>query len=185
MTVTRMIARPMIASTFFVGAVSALKNAPKLAGKASGVTDALIPAVKRFAPTVPVPEDPVTLVRINAAVQLAAAGALATGNAPRLAAATLATSLVPTTIAGHRFWEESDPDAAEEPAAALLQEPRHPRWPPARGGRHRGQAGRGLAGPARGQGRAPRGQARDAVREARGQAGGREARVTRIDSLAG
>jgi putative oxidoreductase len=109
MTVTRMIARPLIASTFLVGAVSALKNAPQLAGKASGVTDALIPAVKRFAPTVPVPEDPVTLVRINAAVQLAAAGALATGNAPRLAAATLATSLVPTTMAGHRFWEESDP----------------------------------------------------------------------------
>ena len=109
MTVTRLIARPMIASMFFVGSVSALKNADKLAGKASGVTDALIPAIKRFAPTAPFPEDPVTLVRINAAVQLAAAAALATGKAPRVASATLAVSLVPTTFAGHRFWEEPDP----------------------------------------------------------------------------
>jgi uncharacterized membrane protein YphA (DoxX/SURF4 family) len=109
MTITRTIARPMIASMFVVGAASALKNAPQLAGKASGVTDAVIPLVKRFAPTAPLPEDPVTLVRINAGVQLGAAAALATGKVPRLAAATLAASLVPTTIAGHRFWEESDP----------------------------------------------------------------------------
>ena len=34
MTVTRLIARPLIASIFFVGAVNALKNAPQLAGKA-------------------------------------------------------------------------------------------------------------------------------------------------------
>jgi uncharacterized membrane protein YphA (DoxX/SURF4 family) len=110
MTVTRLIARPMIASMFVVGGVAAFKNAPKLAGKASGVTDAVLPLVRRAAPTAPVPSDPVTIVRVNAAVQVAAAAALATGRAPRLAAATLAVSLVPTTAAGHRFWEESDPE---------------------------------------------------------------------------
>jgi putative oxidoreductase len=50
----------------------------------------------------------VTLVRINAVAQLGAAAALATGRAPRLASTVLAASLVPTTLAGHRFWEYTD-----------------------------------------------------------------------------
>jgi len=36
---------------------------------------------------------------------------LAMGRAPRLAALALAASLIPTTIAGHRFWTETDPSA--------------------------------------------------------------------------
>ena len=34
---------------------------------------------------------------------------LATGRMPRISSAVLAASLVPTTLAGHRFWEEEDP----------------------------------------------------------------------------
>ena len=109
MTVSRMIARPMLASMFVVGGVNALKNAPKLAPKAQQVTDRVVPLVQQAAPALPVPQDPVTLVRLNAGVQIAADAALATGRAPRLASATLAASLVPTTIAGHRFWAETDP----------------------------------------------------------------------------
>ena len=109
MTVSRMIARPMLASMFLVGGVNALRNAQKLGPKASEVTERLVPLVKRVAPGVPLPEDPITLVRINAGVQIAAGAALATGRAPRLSAAMLAATLVPTTVAGHRFWEESDP----------------------------------------------------------------------------
>jgi putative oxidoreductase len=37
--------------------------------------------------------------------------ALATGRAPRLSALALAATVVPTTVAGHPFWEESDPQA--------------------------------------------------------------------------
>ena len=55
------------------------------------------------------PSDPVTLARINGGVQLVAGATLATGKAPRLSAAALALSLIPTTAAGHRFWEEQDP----------------------------------------------------------------------------
>ena len=109
MTVSRRIARPMLASMFVVGGVSALKNAPKLGPRASEVAERLVPLVKKVLPTAPIPQDPVTLVRANAAVQIGAAAALATGRAPRLASATLAVSLVPTTVAGHRFWAESDP----------------------------------------------------------------------------
>jgi putative oxidoreductase len=36
---------------------------------------------------------------------------LATGRFPRLSALALAATLVPTTYAGHAFWEEKDPSA--------------------------------------------------------------------------
>ena len=108
MTVIRVIARPMLASVFFVGAASALKNAPNLGAKASRVTDKVIPLAQRAVPSAPIPTDPVAIVRANAVVQIAAAAALATGRAPRLSSAVLAASLLPTTIAGHAFWREQD-----------------------------------------------------------------------------
>jgi putative oxidoreductase len=109
MTITRLLARPMLASTFFVGGVNALRNAEVQAKKAAPVADRITPLVQKAVPQLPVPTEPVTLVRINAGVQLTAAAMLATGKAPRLAAAALTASLVPTTLAGHRFWEEEDP----------------------------------------------------------------------------
>lgn len=106
MTVSRLIARPMLASIFVVGAATALKNATGTAAKADPVTSRLVPLAKKAG--IPLPEDPETLVKINAGVQIAAGLALATGRAPRLSAAVLAASLVPTTAAGHRFWESED-----------------------------------------------------------------------------
>jgi putative oxidoreductase len=111
MSVSRLIARPMLASMFLVGGVNALRNADTLALRAKPVTDRLVPLIGKAAPQLPIPNDPVTLVRLNAATQLGAGLALATGRAPRLSAAVLALSLVPTTFGGHRFWEEQDPTA--------------------------------------------------------------------------
>ncbi|GCD88279.1 DoxX family membrane protein [Nocardioides sp. LS1] len=108
MTVTRLIARPLLASAFFVGAVSALKNAQALGPKAAPVTEKIVPLAHKAVPQLPIPEDPVTLVRINAAIQLGAAAALATGKAPRTASTVLLASLAPTTFAGHPFWKEKD-----------------------------------------------------------------------------
>ena len=107
MTVSRLIARPMLASIFVVGAATALKNASASASKAAPVTDKVVPLAKKAG--IPIPENPETLVKINAGVQIAAGLALATGRAPRLSAAVLAASLIPTTAAGHRFWEAEDP----------------------------------------------------------------------------
>ena len=107
MSLSRMVARPMLASIFVVGAVNAFRNAPKMAAKAGPVTDRLAPVVRRAVPQLP--SDPATLVRINAGVQVAGALALATGRAPRLSAAVLAASMVPMTAAGHRYWEVDDP----------------------------------------------------------------------------
>lgn len=108
MSLSRLIARPMLASIFVVGGVNALRNAPALAAKAAPVTDKLVPLAHKAAPQAPLPEDPTTMVRINAGVQIVAALTLATGRAPRLSAAVLATTLVPTTAAAHRFWEVDD-----------------------------------------------------------------------------
>jgi putative oxidoreductase len=106
MTVSRLIARPMLASIFIVGAAAALKNTSPAAAKAAPVTDKLVPLAKKAG--IPLPEDPETLVRINAGIQIAAGLALATGRAPRLSSTVLLASLIPTTAAGHRFWEAED-----------------------------------------------------------------------------
>lgn len=111
MTLVRLIARPLLATTFFFGATNALKNSDALAAKAAKVTDRVVPLAQRVAPGAPVPSNPQTLVRLNAGVQIAAAAALALGKAPRLSSTVLAASLVPTTVAGHPFWEETDPAA--------------------------------------------------------------------------
>jgi putative oxidoreductase len=109
MTVTRLIARPMLASMFVVGGVSALKNTDRVAEKAKPVTDKVLPVARKVNPNVPT--DPRTWVRINGITQIVAGLALATGRAPRLSALTLAASVVPTTVAGHPYWQESDPAA--------------------------------------------------------------------------
>jgi putative oxidoreductase len=109
MTLTRLIARPMLASMFVAGGVNALKNSEQMAQAAKPVTDKVVPKVQQLVPNAPVPSDPRTWVRINAVVHVVAGLGLATGRAPRLCALTLAGTLVPTTVAGHRFWEESDP----------------------------------------------------------------------------
>ncbi len=103
----------MIASLFVVGAADALRNTAAAAERAQPVADKMVPLAKKAAPSAPIPEDTATLVRINAGVQIVAAAGLATGKAPRLCAAVLAGSLVPTTLAGHRFWDQSDDEEAK------------------------------------------------------------------------
>lgn len=109
MTLTRRIARPLLASMFVVGGINSLRNAQAIAPKAAKVTDKVVPKAREAG--APLPTDTVTLVRANAAVHILAGAALATNRSPRIAAALLAVSLAPTTVAGHPFWEESDPAA--------------------------------------------------------------------------
>jgi uncharacterized membrane protein YphA (DoxX/SURF4 family) len=107
MAISRLIARPLLASMFLVGGVDSVRNAQKKAGAAQPVTDRLAPLIQRAVPQFP--SDPATLVRLTGAVQVTAGLGLATGTAPRLSAAALAASLVPVTVAGHPFWKKSDP----------------------------------------------------------------------------
>jgi hypothetical protein len=50
----------------------------------------------------------VNLVRLNGAAQILGGLALASGKGRRVGAVLLAGSLVPTTLAGHSFWQEPD-----------------------------------------------------------------------------
>src|SRR3954471_4976363 len=108
MNLIRLVARPMLASTFVYGGVQALRNAPALAEAAKPVNDEIRGFADKVAPSVPVPQDDTTMVRINAGVHIVAGLGLATGRAPRLCAWALAATVVPTTVAGHPFWQEKD-----------------------------------------------------------------------------
>lgn len=117
MAISRLLARPLLASLFLYAGANSVKNASALAPKAAKVTDKIVPLAQKSLP-VSVPSDPSTLVRVNGAAQVVAGLALATGRAPRLSSGVLAASLVPTTLAGHAFWDAENP---EEKKAQLLQ----------------------------------------------------------------
>ncbi|MGV1007011.1 MAG: DoxX family membrane protein [Dermatophilaceae bacterium] len=98
----RRIARPMLASVFVVSGFDSLKDPAARAAMAAPLLDTVGPMLN-------LPEDKELVVRLNGAAMLAGGALLATGRVPRLAALVLAASLLPTTIAGHAFWEKSDP----------------------------------------------------------------------------
>ena len=97
----RGLARTLLAGTFVVGGFSSWKRSSKLAVPASKV----IEPVKNAIPGSLSAEQ---LVKVNAGVQVVAGGLFALGIAPRVMAIVLGGSLVPTTLAGHRFWEIDD-----------------------------------------------------------------------------
>jgi putative oxidoreductase len=102
MPVLRAVARPMLASIFTIQGYNTLRH-PEL------VASAAEPVVRPLAQWLPaVPNQTEQAVRLNGAVQLAAGALLAMGRVPRLAALAIAATLVPTTLAGHRFWEAED-----------------------------------------------------------------------------
>ena len=104
----RVLARPLLAGMFIMGGIDAVQHPATKAPRAENVVGGL-------------PADPVDLVRVNGAVQVGAAALLALGIAPRLMALVLAGSLVPTTMAGHRFWEETDPNARAQQRIHFLK----------------------------------------------------------------
>ncbi len=100
----RRLARPLLAAIFIQGGIAAWRD-PK------GHAELAAPVIDRVTGIAPIDEPPsnLTLVQVDAGVKIGAGVLLAFGKAPRLSAAALAASLVPTTIAAHRFWEIDDP----------------------------------------------------------------------------
>jgi putative oxidoreductase len=109
MPVLRAVARPLLASIYVLQGYDTLRHPDKYAAAAE-------PVVRPIAERVPVLSGkPEQAVRINGAVQLVAGSLLALGRFPRLSALAIAATLVPTTVAGHRFWEASpEEDGAGE-----------------------------------------------------------------------
>ncbi len=103
----RGLARTLLAGIFVFGGISAWKRSSKLAVPAAKVVE----PVRDSIPGSPSAEQ---LVKVNAGVQVVAGGLFALGIAPRVMAIVLGGSLVPTTLAGHRFWEmDDDADKAQ------------------------------------------------------------------------
>jgi putative oxidoreductase len=102
MALIRALARPLLAATFITGGIDTFRNpAPKVPA-ADKVVAPIVEAVPQLSSTEQV-------VKLDAAVKVVAGSLFALGKFPRISAAALAASLIPTTAAGHRFWEESDP----------------------------------------------------------------------------
>ena len=115
MALSRRLARPLLASIFVVGGWDAFWNPAGKAKKAEAVTE---PLAERSGLN---SLDTETFVRVNAAVQICAGIFLAAGKFRRLAALALIGSIVPTTYAGHRFWEESDPTNRDQQKIHFLK----------------------------------------------------------------
>lgn len=101
MSPARKLGRAMVAGAFLHGGGATLAQ-PAPRTEAAAPLLAALRGVLAFLP----PDR--YLVRLNAGVHVAAGAALALGVRPRLAATVLALWLVPTTLAGHPFWEATD-----------------------------------------------------------------------------
>jgi len=102
MSFSRGVARPLLSSMFVFGGLDALQL-PE--GKVKTAEPVAAPIAERIPHLT---TDTETLIRMNGAVMVGAGLLLALGKFRRLAATVLMASLLPTTYAGHRFWEESD-----------------------------------------------------------------------------
>jgi putative oxidoreductase len=104
----RRIARPLLASTFIYGGIDTLRNPQSRVPGARPVVETITEQADKQLP-VTVPRDVEQWVKIDAAVKVGAGALFALGKLPRLTSLLLAGSIVPTTLAGHRFWEHTDP----------------------------------------------------------------------------
>ena len=105
MSFANRVARPLLASIFISSGLDAVQHPEGKVKAAESVTRPLSERIPLL------PDDPATLVRWNGAVQVAAGALLSFGIFRRSASVLLIGSLVPTTIAGHRFWEVAADEA--------------------------------------------------------------------------
>ncbi len=97
--------RMLTAPIFITGGLSAVKDP---AGKAA-MAESTLDSIREYVPGLP--DDNELLVRVNGGVQILAGATLLLGIKPKLSALALAGSLIPTTLAGHSFWEMEGGDA--------------------------------------------------------------------------
>ena len=88
----RALARLLLASVYLQTSLGAIRNAEHMTAGPEALG---------------LPE-PVRMVQLHGATNLVGGLMLALGIRPRLAAWALIANLIPTTLAGHRFWEEDD-----------------------------------------------------------------------------
>lgn len=110
MTPIRTAARTLLGALFVGSGYYVLKHPERHIAEAKPVADYLEPALE----AANLPTDTETLVKATGAAQIAGGLLLASGHFTRPAAAVLAATVVPSTIAAHPFWNEEDPDRKAE-----------------------------------------------------------------------
>jgi putative oxidoreductase len=103
MAVLSTLARPLLASIFVMQGLDNLRRPERVAP----VVEPVVRSLADWIPGLPVPE-PEQAVRAKGAVHVAVGCLLALGVRPRLTSLALAATLVPTTLAAHRFWAAAD-----------------------------------------------------------------------------
>lgn len=103
MNPVRSLGRTLLASIFVMEGVDTITNASTKVPAFQDVTEPL-------GETVPAARDlqAEQVVRATGAAQVLGGALLAIGKLPRIASTVLAATLVPATLAEHRFWEETD-----------------------------------------------------------------------------
>ncbi|MFK4149200.1 DoxX family membrane protein [Streptomyces sp. NPDC004065] len=115
MSLLRVAGRPLLASMFIAGGLNSVRSP-------QDVTPLAEPVVGPVRDRVPVlPESTEQVVRLTGGVQVAAGVLLGLGRLPRLSALVLAATLVPTTVAGHRFWEAEEESSRAEQRVHFLK----------------------------------------------------------------
>ncbi|GGQ19597.1 MULTISPECIES: DoxX family membrane protein [Streptomyces] len=115
MAVLRKLARPLLAAPFVTGGLRTLRRPD------TALTEAAQPVIRAVGDRIPaLAVDPPRLVRATGAIQVTAGLLFATGRAPRLAALTLAATLVPASLATHAYWTEEDPQERARQRAHFL-----------------------------------------------------------------
>ena len=124
MSLLRAIPRTMLASYFVAAGIRAIRDPESLVPAAEPLVDRVVPLLKEYTPEQVagyVPENTVTLVRLNGIAEVLGGAALATGKGRRLGALLLAGSLIPSTIAKHPFWTVQDPEARAQDRSHFLK----------------------------------------------------------------
>jgi uncharacterized membrane protein YphA (DoxX/SURF4 family) len=114
----RRIARPLLSVAFIGQGVDALRNPKPAADAARPALDGMRKLPEPIGTNVP--SDAETFARINAAVQIGGGLLLATGKMPRLASAALAFTVIPGSLGGHMFWNQSDPQRKVDERRAFM-----------------------------------------------------------------
>ena len=103
----RTAARTLLSGILVISGARAVADPDALTPRVKPLMDRIAPLIERVDPRLPT--DTRAMVRVNGAVQVTGGLLLATGHLTRLAAATLAGSMVPATVADRPFWMHNDP----------------------------------------------------------------------------
>ncbi len=102
----------MLGGLFIAAGAQAILHPKRYADEAEPLADQVAPLLQQIDQRLPT--DPKSLVQLNGAVQVGAGILLATGIAPRPAAAVLAGTLIPATFVNYPFWKMSDDQERRE-----------------------------------------------------------------------